>query len=436
MQGVLDPLATPLLLCFRTGGRIVSAMRNVLLLVLLLVAGSRNMLAGAQHVVTGTGVARVDVAAVQAAVDHGGQVILVGHFSFDIPPNKPASATYSRMVTVSKQVVISGYRDEHGDMPVIVGGFFPFFIDGPNSRVSIRGLRFVRPKGGAIWNYAVHGLVITNCRIEGVQPSAELGEYAEMLHPVAAAIFLGSNPVPPRAGLAEHSENNSGVLSILDNDINVGGADLDMTLGICVFGVGKSPDKKADLNISGNKIKNITERAINVNQVDGRARIDRNVVATGLIAGPSNGIQPDVIHAAGSGRYFIAHNSIASEWATGAGIRVQGSVWSPEANAIVVDNDIAMSAPELTIFRANSAGIEIRGLAQSNAVRNNRIRGRARTALAVVVQNGQIPVKNTFLSNDLRGFQASLTSVFVDGSVTKTVIDGHKAQDDDPRGRK
>jgi hypothetical protein len=257
-----------------------------------------------------------------------------------------------------------------------------------------------------------------------------------MRYPVAAAIFLGSNPVPPRAGLEEHSENNSGALSILDNDIDVGGADRDMTLAICVFGVGKSPDKKADLNISGNKIKNITERAINVNQVDGRARIDRNVITTGFIAGPSSGIQPDVIHAAGSGRYFIAHNSIESEWASGAGIRVQGSAWSPESNAIVVDNDIAMSAPEHTIFRANSAGIEIRGLAQSNAVRNNRIRGRARTALAVVVQNEQIPRKNTFLSNDLRGFQASLTSVFVDGGVTNTVSDGQKAQGDDQQGRK
>src|SRR5262245_46433059 len=397
-------------------------MRKVLLLALLLVSGSWRMSAAVQPVVVaGTGDAKLDVAAVQAGVDHGGQVILVGHFSFDMPPTKPARAAYSRMVTVSKQVVISGNRDEHGDMPVIVGGFFPFFIDVPNSRVSIRGLRFVRPKGGAIWNYAVHGLMITNCRIDGVQPSAELGDYAQMLYPVAVAIFLGSNPVPPRAGLAEHSENNSGVLSILDNDIDVGGADRDLSLAITVFGVGKSPDKKAELNILGNKIKNITERAIDLNQVGGRARIDRNVITTGFIAGPLNGIQPDAIHAAGSGQYFIAHNSIASEWASGAGIRVQGRAWSPEANAIIENNDIAMSAPEHTIFRANSAGIEIRGWAQSNAVRNNRIRGRARAALAVVVQNGEIPRKNTFFSDDLKWFHASLTTVVVDAGATNTV---------------
>jgi hypothetical protein len=209
--------------------------------------------------------------------------------------------------------------------------------------------------------------------------------------------------------------------------------DGDQTLAICVFSVGKYPDKKANIRILGNKIKNFTERGISVNKVGGRVRIDRNEITTGFITAPSNGIQPDVIHAVGSGRYFIANNSIVSEWATGAGIRVQGNAWSPESNAIVVDNDITMSASEDTIFRANSAGIEIRGLAQGNAVRNNRIRGRARAALAVVVQNGAIPRKNAFLSNDLKGFHASLTSVFVDAGVTNTVIDGHEMPGDGDR---
>jgi hypothetical protein len=409
-------------------------MRNVLLLALLLVTGSRNILAGVQPVVViGTGDAKLDVAAVQAAVDRGGQVLLVGHFSFDLPPTKPGGAAYLRMVTISKPVVISGTRDKQGEMPVIAGGFFPFFIDAPNSRVSIRGLHFVRPKGGAIWSYSVHGLMITDCRVEGEESSAELGHYGGIPRPVAAAIFVGSNPTPPRASLADQSENNSGGLSILNNDIDVGGTDGDQTLAICVFSVGKYPDKKANVNVSGNKIRNFTERGIAVNKVGGRVRIDRNVITTGSITGPSNGIQPDVIHAVGSGQYFIANNSIVSEWATGAGIRVQGNAWSPEANAIVVDNDIAMSAPEDTIFGANSAGIEIRGSAQANVVRNNRIRGRARAALAVVVQNGATPRKNTFLANDLKDFHASLTSVFVDAGITNTVIDGREMPGDDHR---
>jgi hypothetical protein len=162
-----------------------------------------------------------------------------------------------------------------------------------------------------------------------------------------------------------------------------------------------------DLKIFGNKIRNITERGINVNQIGGRVHIERNVITTGVVSGPSNGVQPDVIHAVGSGSYLIAHNSIVSEWATGAGIRVQGSAWSPEARAIVLDNDITMSAPEGTVFGANSAAIEFRGSAHDNVVRNNRIRGRARAALAAVGQNGGMPGNNTFASNGLEGFQAS-----------------------------
>lgn len=90
-------------------------------------------------------------------------------------------------------------------------------------------------------------------------------------------------------------------------------------------------------------------------------RIEQNVITTGAIVGPSNGVQPDVIHAVGPGSYRIAPNSIVSEWATGAGIRVQGNGGFSEARAVVLDNDVIMAAPEGTIFGNNSVGIEIRG---------------------------------------------------------------------------
>ena len=41
----------------------------------------------AQTVVIGTGDPDIDIAAVQAAVDRGGSVVLRGHFSFDNPPS-------------------------------------------------------------------------------------------------------------------------------------------------------------------------------------------------------------------------------------------------------------------------------------------------------------------------------------------------------------
>src|SRR5215470_2900095 len=51
----------------------------------------------APTVVVGTGDPDIDVPAVQAAVDHGGHVVLRGHFSFERPPTTPNGATYHRM---------------------------------------------------------------------------------------------------------------------------------------------------------------------------------------------------------------------------------------------------------------------------------------------------------------------------------------------------
>ena len=55
--------------------------------------------------------------------------MLRGHFSFDMPPTALAGSIYSRMVTVSKDVAISGRHDANGEMPIIDGGDWPFLIN-------------------------------------------------------------------------------------------------------------------------------------------------------------------------------------------------------------------------------------------------------------------------------------------------------------------
>jgi hypothetical protein len=75
--------------------------------------------AAAQAVVVGTGNPDVDVPAVQAAVDQGGDVILKGHFSFNRPPTVPMATAFLgglATVLVSRAVTISGDRDENGDL--------------------------------------------------------------------------------------------------------------------------------------------------------------------------------------------------------------------------------------------------------------------------------------------------------------------------------
>jgi hypothetical protein len=63
-------------------------------------------------VVIGTGNPDVDVPAIQAAVNLGGEVVLRGHFSFDTPPTIPTALQAVGIplatILISKAVAISG----------------------------------------------------------------------------------------------------------------------------------------------------------------------------------------------------------------------------------------------------------------------------------------------------------------------------------------
>jgi hypothetical protein len=185
-------------------------------------------------VVAGTGDPKVDIPAVQAAVDQGGNIVLTGHFSFDAAPTKPDGEAYNRTITVSKIVAIWGALDANGERPSIEGGFVPFFVETPGQPFAIYGLHFIRPKGVAIWVFAAGGLVIADCRIEGVEPSVEYASYAATANPLANAIFVGANPSD--ASQTWVPENFSGMLSVTNNDIDVGGSASEQTLGVVVYG--------------------------------------------------------------------------------------------------------------------------------------------------------------------------------------------------------
>jgi hypothetical protein len=400
-------------------------LRTIRYCLLAAVLGFSGRLQALAVVITGTGNPDIDVPAVQAAVDRGGQVILTGHFSFDRTPTKWIDHVNGRTILVSRQVEITGTRDENGGITTIEGGDNPFAVDAPGGSVTIQGLHFVRSTEESIIVLAASGLVIAHCRIDGVRPLPDPtnptgGTFAE-------GIFVVTTPTlfPPTAAQPGQPENVSGRVLIFDNDIDVGGTTADSTASIVVFAVGKSPDKEVELDISGNRVRNNTERVIDVNSVGGRVQIERNLIRTGTIVGPVCClVQPDAIHAVGIGSYLIAHNSVISEWATGAGIRVQGNAGLEEAGAIVADNDLTMTAPEGTVFGANSAAIEIRGFAQGNMIFNNQIRGRARAAFSMVAFRGGVPGNNTFILNDVKGFQASLAGVFIDAGVSNTIVVG------------
>jgi hypothetical protein len=337
------------------------------------------------------------------------------------------------MVTVSKNVVISGSRDDNGDLPTIKGGDWPFLIDAAGAQVAIQGLHFIRPTSGAIWIFAAGGVVVTGCRVQGITASVEFAMQAGQPSPVSNAIFVGADPHPPSATQLGHPENFSGTLAILNNDFDVGGMAGTQALGVVMFNVGRSADKEVYIDVSGNRIRNVTEPAINFPVIGGRVYVERNALTTGSVSGGT--ANPDVIRAVGAGSYLIAHNSIDCGWpdATATGINVIGQPppLAPEASAVVMDNVVTMSGPEGTVFAANSAGIEIRGFAHGNSVLNNRIRGHANAALTVLNQNGGIPGNNSFVANNLDGFRSSLADIFVDAGATNTFVIGRQASVED-----
>jgi hypothetical protein len=366
-------------------------------------------------VVVGTGDPGIDVPAVQAAVDQGGRVVLKGHFSFDRSPTVGVPTSLAGfypdgMVLVSKAATISGSDDEQ---TTIDAGSIPFFVNAPGQQVSIEGLRFVRPISDAILVYAVSGLKIAHCEIEGLQPFRHFGEGIGIN-------TSGSTPTPSALG---HPESVSGDLRIEGNHIDVAGATAaENLLGVVVFSVGVS-GAAVDLRIAGNTILNATERPINIYQVTGPARIERNRITTSAFMGTAGGIAPEAIHITGSGSYRVAHNVIHSIWAGGGGIRVHSQFSQlPIAGAVVEDNEVFMDPPPATIFGTNSAAIDIWGNAHDNVIRHNRIRGRARAALAVNVFRGGIPADNALIENDFEDFQASLADVMIGTGVLRTLV--------------
>jgi hypothetical protein len=387
---------------------------NILTTRLLISAGA----VPAQTIVVGTGNPDIDVSAVQAAVDQGegGRALLMGHFSFDKAPTTPAGATYPRMITVSKPVDIAGaFENQQGVRATIERGYIPFWVEAPGVRVSIQGVRFVRPTGTVVV-VAASGLTIANCSIEGVEVEPEV--FGPGTGTGSVAIYVGTlYPGIPSKTNPGQPEKISGNLLIVNNDIDLQGVENTITLGIAVSAIGKSPDREVDLYISGNNIRNSTERPMDLYLNDGRAYIERNAIKTGTIMRPGGGVSPliNAIHVLRHGSYLIANNTIDCGYANGAAIRVgeNGGTGTIITLATVVDNDIAMSAPGGTVFGNESAGIEIRGYAQGNVVTGNTIRGHSRVGLSVVASGAAIPASNSFVSNSLDGFKGTFTGAFV-----------------------
>lgn len=364
--------------------------------------------AGAQVTIVGTGIPAVDVAAVQAAVDGGGTVRLKGSFSFDLPP------IADRTILVSTGVVIEGVPDEQGNLPLISGGVKPFQVVAPGASVTLRGLRFTGSLLTVIEVRAADGLTIERCRIDGVEPLFAPAIGTTLAIGVVLGFFTTGEVV--------------GAISIVQNELDIGGTAADRSEAIAAIGVGH-PDRPAEMRIAENVVTNTVAHGIDVRNVVGRTVIERNDVVTGPVGGQmvTTGDRfVDGIRILGGGSYVVAHNRIDAGYENAAGIRLQGGPFGPVTGAIVFGNDILMGGPDAAAFGSESAGIELRRAAAGNTIVGNRVRGRAGAALALIAEPAGAPHSTTFLGNNHTGLAATLADVHVGPGVTDTtVIGGH-----------
>ena len=389
------------------------------ILVLLGVFGGNAYRRQHSIMIIASGDAVKDVQAIQAAVDRGGDITLQGHFSFATPPKKPVAALLASgwypaaaEILISKTVIISGMRDVRGEMATIESGTIPLYVDAPGERVTIRGLRFVRPIQSAILVRAVRGMEISSSKIEGLVPFS-IG---------AGGISIntrGEMPLPSSPG---NPESVSGRLLIAHNEIDgTGGTARAPTAGVTVFSVGRSPDGEVDLDIIGNHISNTSAPTINIRRVHGKVRVLGNTLQTS----PETVGDVDAVRLVNGGSILMANNTVECKWPNAAGIQVFSPFqeW-PTEHAIVEDNDVLMSPSPGVTLGDFSAGISIRGFAHGIVIRHNIISGRAGAALSMYAFRGGVPADNAFIDNRLEGFEAMVADIVVGSGVARGHIIG------------
>jgi hypothetical protein len=249
-------------------------------------------------------------------------------------------------------------------------------------------------------------LTVESCAIESLQPlpGPARPNGLRFVSGIYVATLLG---LPSRQRTGKPA-NISGKLAILNNQIGFSEA-AEQSIGIMIVSVGV-PEKPVDVDITGNTIRNITQKGINVRQIGGRARIERNIVSTSAVYSGLDFSVVAGIHCACSGSYLIAHNLVNVADPNGAGIQIKGcAVGGATEHASITDNDVFMSAAEGAVLGVASAGIEIKGLARGTVVQRNRIRGRARASLLISRDNAGSPTGNTVDQNDQENFSSPLT---------------------------
>jgi hypothetical protein len=359
-------------------------------------------LEGIMSDVIGQDDATVDVPAVQQAVDAGGTVVLHGTFNF-VNARLPGPGG-SRVILVTGAVTIRGQDAtiRGGGSATSGGQQAVFLIDAPGADVTIESLRFVNPHNAAIRVTQSGDLRIANCQVEGMTPSAVGVQNA------ALAVHLPGGPV--------------GAVSILENRFQIGGTAADSVGGIIMTG-------PADrLLIADNRITGTTSHGMDLRDVNGPARVERNIIETGTV-GRSGlpGQFVDALRLIGSGEYVVERNQFDCGFENAAVVRLGGT-----KKAVIRQNEVVASVPTGKVPGLQSAGVQVQGSANDNEILENRIKGGGRVAISVIFSNFPLdkangtgnPLATRFQGNNVQQFAPTVATVEVGAGATDTRIVG------------
>src|SRR5262249_15601148 len=152
------------------------------------------------------------------------------------------------------------------------------------------------------------GLEIDSCVIEAVQPAAPSDNPSGTIY--GYGIYVASLLGLPNRNRPGQPENISGKLAFVNNQISIGGTPGQNGIGNMVTSAGTA-EKPVDVEISGNTIRNATKKGINVKQIGGQARIERNILTSRVVyTGSSINDLIAGIHIGGSGLFRVARNRI------------------------------------------------------------------------------------------------------------------------------
>lgn len=365
--------------------------------------------------ISGTGDPAKDVAAVQAAVDDGGTVVLAGRFDF---------GDRGRVV-IRRSVTIVG---EPGT--VIQGGFWTFFsplpealpVLPPGPRIAIRGIHF----DGALWmpvNIAhAGGLEVSGNRITNVRPHPYPRPKLPDLQTMQGVMF-GSFAAHADSTKRSYVPNAvTGRVVVVDNVIDIPAPDPSNTLAQGIWGVWTTG---MEARIEGNRVSNVSRNAIemidNYLSADGKDR-GRVIVANNVITTPAIGVPvptprtPNGIvvgffldpaggaDAARNSRYEVKGNQIETRGSSSLGIAVFSDGAQVRNN--VISSTGADSSP---ILMSSSNGL----------IAGNTFRGTGTNIVNLRPFREMTASGNRVTGNDLVQFKATTTQILFEKGAAK-----------------